>query len=117
MDNERHAIENNTDQEIIEKIAQWMGFSKSELKICGHYENWNPLENIADAWEIVDKLETENFIMNLSNPMNGQVKWLCDFYKPADVFNKLPQYNEVDAETAPRAICKAVLRVVNDTQK
>jgi len=65
-----------TDEQKVEELAKWMGWKKfscktgkSEFwywvapapglvagfhKIAGH--NWNPLTNIADAWDIVGKM-------------------------------------------------------------
>lgn len=75
-----------SDQEKVEKLAKWMGFTynndieyglpgtfvthitNSEVKMKGRY--WNPLTNIADAEMLLDKLSI-NYGWQLTNFTGG----------------------------------------------
>jgi len=65
-----------TEQQIIETLAtKVMGWHKAEFngaerwyKECGNPAeriNWNPLQNIADAWMLVDKLKEQEISTEL----------------------------------------------------
>lgn len=46
-----------TDQQIIETLAtKVMGWAEG---VSSYYPSWNPLQNIADAWQVVDRLVLE----------------------------------------------------------
>ena len=79
-----------TDQEKIEKLAEWFGrnmFDKDKDGRCLAYEQhsgldrpWNPLINIADAWMLVEKVN-ELYQSNIVSPIDyacfeGMSKWL-----------------------------------------
>ena len=108
-----------TDQEIIEKIAQWMGWKienptyKTDTvwvsKRLGDLETWNPLDNIADAWEVFERLITSD----------GDTIDICGCIgkKRTDWSIELSDDTEVFAKTAPRAICKACLKIIESREE
>jgi hypothetical protein len=104
-----------TEQQIIETLAtKVMGWErKFDSYTRKHYYatdkkgwvwdgHWNPLQNIADAWQVAEKL----FIAVI--PQAGYPPEDMKFLAIIDNEPIGPRY-EVYAETAPNAICKAAL--------
>ncbi|AYB39989.1 BC1872 family protein [Brevibacillus laterosporus] len=63
--------------------------------------HWNPIQNIADAWQLVDKIGP--FVYRKSPVENG------DYYHVAKVFYQGYWYSEEGA-TVQDAICRVVLK-------
>ncbi|NGQ95447.1 hypothetical protein G3578_09805 [Brevibacillus sp. SYP-B805] len=107
-----------TEQQIIETLAtKVMGWEKRDLqeldywyhdgKVICRRGNWNPLQNKADAWMIVKKLEQEFDAVCL---MKEGEEWR--FYVgryDADEY-------EATAPTAQEAICNVAIKAVEATE-
>ena len=134
------------DAEKIEKLAKWMGFPPGFVD--GYYQigpdsindvhEWNPLENIADAWMLVKKAREDDWIVvvkeipkDLCHVMQGAIS---EYDAPCDDqhIEKGKASCELEcgrqngewrhsgfafAETAPRAISDAVLSVIDQPAK
>ena len=111
------------DKEITEKIAEWMEFEV--FTECGHlhelpnkcyrkvgggryylYHNWNPLENISDAWEVEEKIKNKEL-------SNEYVSALFNYFDNADI-----DYKRVGAffsliHATPRERCMAMIKVID----
>ena len=64
--------------------------------------SWNPKTNIAHAWEIVEKMIKEDYSFDMGCPYENKEDWWAQFTSD----------NFAPAETAPLAICKAALKVI-----
>jgi hypothetical protein len=64
---------------------------------------WNPLESIADAWMIVERMYELGWTWEISRTANPK----CVFYSDREPFVACSF-----AESAPRAICLAALKAV-----
>ena len=75
-------------------------------------DDWRPSTDIAAAWEVVEKLSSENCfhslcVYYLSSEDNGLDKvYLMDF----DYCHSDADAHEAEADTAPMAICLAALK-------
>jgi hypothetical protein len=73
--------------------------------------NWNPLESIADAWMIVDRMkEKHDLKLQLERT---RTCWKCGF---TDFGSDLPSGSSFYAisQTAPLAICEAIFKAFTD---
>ena len=77
-------------------------------------ETWNPAERIDHAWMVVEKL-TDRFHWSIRTPfIDGDKYWAGLTPKGVTGWNGVPDFN-IDANTAPMAICLAALESVNAT--
>ncbi|MGG3873201.1 BC1872 family protein [Brevibacillus laterosporus] len=101
-----------TEQQIIKTLAtevmRWkadgIAYVKAdnpEYMVGVQVAEWNPLQNIADAWQLVDKIGP--FVYRKSPVENG------DYYHVAKVFYQGYWYSEEGA-TVQDAICRTVLK-------
>jgi|GEM_PF-1341133 len=100
------------------KIMGWKRYGETEF---WHGENgnlfdpslWNPLQNIADAWMIIEKLKDNFDSVYVGHTSDG---WYCQFQSmlPPKEFGALFSTEDYDGEgkTAQEAICKAALEAV-----
>jgi hypothetical protein len=97
--------------------SEWMRFWPKEPGAkCRMYDpeggtgNWNPLESIADAWMVVEKLSTTEpngfCIYRAATNEVPERRWLAEFAGC-----------EVWSDTAPRAICEAALKASEGSVK
>lgn len=90
----------------IRKLAEWMGSKTSmfddglHIENAGSWEKWNPFTRIEDAWMLVEEFKTshEGCLKVFLNALDG---WTCEI-----------DSDESHAKTAPEAICKAVLSLI-----
>jgi hypothetical protein len=66
-----------------------------------HQNRWKPTRNIAQAWEVIEKLQPFAFGL-LYEKLDLQ--WYCEIEYPA------LKVSNTEAETAPLAICMAALK-------
>lgn len=108
-----------TEQQIIETLATKVMGWKEGFAFEFHSEDdiiyihdmngfkviWNPLQNIADAWQVVEKMKSLGWRYILSNKTAfGDV--YCYFFDD----NTKPIYHT--AQTEKEAICMAALKVI-----
>jgi hypothetical protein len=73
---------------------------------------WNPLESIADAWMIVDRMAQLGWWAQLQTPADGSASYWCGFTSVGfTAWNGKPDYWQ-DAATMPLAICEAAIQAV-----
>lgn len=70
--------------------------------VVAGWENWNPCNNIADAWMVVERMRELGHRLHLEELNNG---WKALFYENG-------YKGRAIAETAPLAIVKAALAAV-----
>lgn len=107
-----------TDQQIIETLAtKVMGWTtKSETSLfwldtdgqLRPKHNWNPTQNIADAWQVVEKLMERDLLFNLAAAEDG---WRATFKRVDKTFIDTKEWDWLD-ETAPKAISMAAYKLV-----
>ncbi len=68
---------------------------------------FNPSEDIADAWQVVDKLKEQGFHVGLVDDFGGEMSWKLNIYAT----NELPIVFNEWASTPELAICRAALKV------
>jgi len=83
---------------IAEKIMGWSG---EGLKAAEVGVLWSPSTRIADAWEVVEKLE-----LSIAPYEIGPMKWM------ASKTSYFIDSETESGETAPLAICRAALTAV-----
>jgi len=89
-----------TEQQIIETLAtKVMGWKEDDLI---KWVGWNPLQNIADAWQLVEKLFIAVIPQAGFPPEDMQFLAIID-NEPVGL------KHEAFAKTAPRAICRVAL--------
>ena len=85
---------------------------------CGD-EHWKPSENIADAWQVVEKMRENNIVSINNGWVNEDLEiqddvlcsiWPIDF--DAGEFEKLGEPVEIHHKSAPLAISRAALLAV-----
>jgi hypothetical protein len=97
-----------TDNQI-HKLAAWMGIEEVRFQewrkdgVRAARPDWNPFSSIADAWMLVEHAMKEHHYQFW---MTGFAEWRAQF------FHNFDKDNIVVAPTAPKAICKAVLRLI-----
>ncbi|WP_312117668.1 BC1872 family protein [Brevibacillus reuszeri] len=104
-----------TEQQIIETLAtkvmgwsQWDGLwckDRSHTTFICKVADWNPLQNIADAWMIVEEMRKRQYYFVVAICFNGY-----EVYPERVDGSKI--CGEVYAETAPRAISMAAYKLV-----
>lgn len=107
-----------TEQQIIVTLAtKVMGWQRKkddyvdwwmheDVFIC-RVDEWNPLQNIADAWMLVEKLRADGFGVNIFASGTG---FNCEVYE----FTSGTSLADIDASTAQEAISNAAREVVAD---
>ena len=79
-------------------------FSVSMLNEIPHYST-----DISAAWEVVEKLHKENDIFDVWHEKDTGFDWWCEVVNNGDGWN-------VNAKTAPLAICRAALLAVMEAE-
>ena len=110
-----------TEQQIIETLAtKVMGWEKAVAtdgkeywdngKFCGGIwlRDWNPLQNIADAWQVVEKLLEGYLHFDLSTDEDG---WWATFKMVDKTFIDTKEW-EASGDTPQEAICTAAMELV-----
>lgn len=69
---------------------------------CGR--SWNPSEDIADAWEVVERMRELGWNLSMWNTHDGG--WYCE------TETKIGAREFAESPTAPLAICCAALKAV-----
>jgi hypothetical protein len=92
----------------------WKG---SPFRIGDRYDHlfvpWAPSTNIAAAWQVVEKLYSEGWTINVGSLAAHPRGWRCTLTQMhADDFYKHPQTWEANADTVCLAICRAALLAV-----
>lgn len=125
-----------TEQQIVETLAtKVMGWRKTDQKhpvydFEGRYEgdtywidddgdpvmleHWNPLQNIADAWMIVEKIGSpEEVVRIIKLHDDGRSGYLCSIRTKTSLL-KWPRIDfSEEGETAQEAICKAAMKLIS----
>jgi len=103
--------------EKIKKLAKWLGKSLDDLSACGKADcdcgcAWNPFTNIQDAWDLVQKLEEPSIYIEISKS-SSMKDWACviEDYRIKEI-----NIEEI-GNTAPEAICNAVLELIEGEVK
>ncbi|WP_409177723.1 BC1872 family protein [Brevibacillus fortis] len=111
-----------TEKQIIETLAtkgmEWelgrhagelFWFEKGLLKT--KEKDWNPLQNIADAWQVVEKIkeQTHFFVLSYAED-NEKYAWQADF-------DDVSVQKIGTGMTVQEAICNAALKVVTLTKR
>lgn len=107
-----------TEQQIIEtlatKVMEWeeerdFAIVNDKIFVRPHTDfiEWNPLQNLADAWQVVEKLREQTYFFALSYAEDDEkYTWQADFdYVSVKKIGK--------GKTAQEAICNAALKVVS----
>lgn len=110
-----------TDQQIIETLAtEIMGW----VDVVGawntgdniiNYREWNPLQNIAHAFILVEKMVDKGFSMTLNHASEKSIGVMQGYAEVGDFhcnFTKSGLGYRHYAKTAQEAICQAALKVV-----
>jgi hypothetical protein len=102
------------EQQIIEtlatKIMGWKridgyGWQQGDSDFNPVIGEWNPLQNIADAWMIVEKFRVAGFGVNVFGSGTG---FNCEIYE----FTSGTSLADVDGKTAQEAICNAAITLL-----
>jgi Phage ABA sandwich domain len=113
-----------TDQQIIETLAtKVMGWEeekdfnryKGEIWVkvaeCS-FNLWNPLQNIADAWMLMDKLKQRYFCeVAMTEIDDGYWHWMARVIEVLGSPYQVKTYKSIERE-APRAISMAAYKLV-----
>ncbi|QDS35231.1 BC1872 family protein [Brevibacillus brevis] len=92
------------------KVMEWKRYEETDFWYGdnGNLFNsslWNPLQNIADAWQVVEKLRTDGFGVNVFGSGTG---FNCEVYE----FTSGTSLADIDASTAQEAISNAAYKLV-----
>jgi hypothetical protein len=68
------------------------------------YEHWDPVNNIAQAWQVLEKFPAPDYHVSIFNIWNG---WGCDITNT----NTLKK-TVTGTRTSPKAICLAALKTL-----
>ena len=118
-----------TDAEINKKLAIFMGWD-DEYEICFEavvggetipedqqkmlirdgvkWRYWNPLNNISDAFEVVEKLKEKNILLNINTWTDAIEVMRVGSTKPN------PYFYIFDIHPLSRAICEVAIKVIDD---
>ena len=69
-------------------------------------KNWQPTRNIAQAWQVVEKIEAKKWGVFVSTKAKG---WFCSIREPG-------RSHQGDADTAAMAICLCALKAVGHAE-
>ena len=106
---------------IAVKVMGWKGVIVCEIGCCvyssktcfpGERRSWSPSTDITAAWEVVEKMIEQNYVVSLT----GLTDYNCQFeedFDVADYPSPGPMFGEATAKTAPMAICLAALQAVD----
>jgi len=111
------------EQQIIEtlatKVMGWTTKSESSnfwLDSDGQLRpkhNWNPLQNIADAWMLMEKLKQRYFCeVAMTETEDGYWHWMARFIEVLEAPYRVNTFKAVEKE-APRAIGMAAYKLVS----
>ncbi len=95
------------------KVMEWKRYGETEFWY-GDNGNlfdssfWNPLQNIADAWQVVEKLLSQYLLFDLSAEEDG---WRATFKLVDTTFVDTKQW-EASGDTPQEAICTAAIELV-----
>jgi hypothetical protein len=88
-------------------LDYWQGENGDDVLIA---DDWSPTTNIADAWRIVEKLQSR-YWLDLKSPFEAGEQWQAGFTeRGATGWNGKPDFRGA-GETAPLAICRAALAI------
>jgi len=103
----------------IKKLGEWLGYKFYENQwampsdwidkhgIKGSIRDWNPYENIKDAWELFKKLEEYNYYLQVRwNPKT--FTWEATIEEPKSDF-----WIWKSGDIAQEVICEAVLEFIS----
>lgn len=101
-----------TEQQIIVTLAtKVMGWTLSRNELYWHIDGeiqavsgWNPLQNIADAWQVVEQIEKDGFDVQI---YRGQGFTSVEIIEPSQGMI----IGEYEGGTTQESICHAALRV------
>ena len=128
--------------EQVKKLAEWLNseyivWTLGQPFLCAEdmleaYRAWNPFNLIQDAWMLVGRLHELGWCIDLSDMTKAEENpgwWyeldryepIFDENAPAELYGKAwcaTHYYKLDggADTAPAAICQAVLKLMEDTE-
>lgn len=95
-----------TEQQIVETLGvKVMGWSKEQVRFL--YPAWNPLQNIADAWQVVEKLGESFWEVNIDLGSKSPTARVV-IYK---TYTRKDGHVAI-ASTVQEAICRAALRAI-----
>lgn len=120
-----------TEQQIIESLAtKVMGWTKHEVELDmtdGSKQrffdswrlkgtevavHWNPLQNIADAWMLIEKLRQRYFCeVAMTETDDGYWHWMARYIEVLESPYRVKTYKAVEKE-APMAISMAAYKLV-----
>jgi hypothetical protein len=108
------------DSVFYEEAKAYPAFYFSESVICGVVEKtpdryidyvWNPLQNIADAWMLMDKLKQRCFCeVAMTETDDGYWHWMARFIEVHDSPYRVNTFKAVEKD-APRAISMAAYKL------
>lgn len=78
---------------------------------------WNPSQDIADAWQVVDAMEAKGFWASMKTPWTGRIpggKCTCIFipHGKSDWGGRVSDVTRADS--LPEAICRAALKAAEE---
>ena len=107
------------------EIDKWCPDGEGEFDLictceCGPPRTWHarqPLPHfstdIAAAWEVVERLYDEHWIVGIGSLAENPRGWRCELCNMwPDDFERAPTDIEANGDTAPLAICRAALLAV-----
>jgi len=107
-----------TEQQTIETLAtkvmgwsQWDGLwckDRSHTTFICKVADWDPLKNIADAWQVVERLLEGYLHFDLSTDEDG---WWATFKMVDKTFIDTKEW-EASGDTPQEAICTAAMELV-----
>ena len=108
---------------VAEKVMGWWWGDDESPAGAGWYEHddpkrardWSPSQNIADAWEVVEKLVADGFSPDLLHmPHQPESSWTCHIDNSlgdTKTYIGIP-VAACSGKTVPHAICLAALKAV-----
>jgi hypothetical protein len=113
MDNERDALDNKplSDTEINKKLAEFMGWEKIRIWDGKDwiYSGRKPLNNISDAFYVVEKLREKKLKVLLETFLDGMIEISIIKLNRGQVANAWD-------ESPSRAICLAAIKVIDEVE-
>lgn len=111
-----------TEQQIVLMLAtKVMGWKRYEETDFWYGDNgnlfnsslWNPLQNISDAWMLVEKIGSPDELVSVTKlHEDGSTVYLCNVRTERSIL-RWPRIDFTEeGETAQEAICKAAMKVV-----
>ncbi|MCR8983206.1 BC1872 family protein [Brevibacillus laterosporus] len=110
-----------TEQQIIvtlaTKVMGWKQYDETDFWFGdnGNLFNsslWNPLQNIADAWQLMEKLKQRYFCeVVMTEGEDGYYHWMARFTEVLESPYQVNRFKAIE-KTAPAAISKAAYKLV-----